>query len=1105
MALKHNFNFTKKHISVMVAVSLGLAGCSDDDNQSDSSPVAPPTDTSPITKTVTITAIDGYLNGANVYLGNECDSFVDQTNENGQLEILVDGDSTNQKVCIEAIKNQTVDMTRGIVTDNFTLAAPALAASTDDTKLVVSPMTNLVVEQMEVDPTLSITEAEQAVVESFNTHEDVVYTHDDIFGDYIEAAEGTGEDAQKAEAINVVGETLVDNDDVLDPAQQLEVINSISETTSEIIADPEQELDENYAPVVGTDEDGNYLGITPNHRPYTTYEGSGKISMVLGDSLSHDLTGIFSDADGDELVYSVDSAEQAGTSVDGSTLIIEPTNAGNFDVLVYASDEVSRSYPLVIQVTVDTPNTAPVLNEQNTLQADLDALNLTATISADERVSIGDLFIDADNDVLTYEVTDVEKNGLSIKADNDTAELHIIGKPENEGVFTFTVTAYDGVHPTVGQTFDLTVAKAPNAAPILEPTQHQRVADELTALELQVGVEVHDEINLEQLFSDDDELTLTVQDTIAGVDTTIAGTTLTLSGTPTADGHASLEITADDGTNDPVLAAFDINVAEEEAVDPIEPVVPAPTPRFEDKHFIGGYWRMGEIGEDEGDLEMGWASLLKEQEQHYFCWKKSIDIDTPEQLEQLELPENKKLEIGSNSDDCWPVDIQSDGTLVGEGEIYTPVYTSENNGDYQLVFAIEGDLFWLDSTENLPFTAMLPVPEMDKTVYQSIDWENYSDVELRLRSANFTVNQQNIYASEVTKSGSFTARELEAYDDYLLPMVWTGTWEISTSDDGKELLSYNSLNSADYEQRYMRQFNEGELRILVAQHGEEVGQKVDIVLESTDLDLLRRINAVWDPQPTLPAPLDPSLLEGKTFYFTEYGSSNGEVDLNRSVVWCDAIKFEDGKYYWNQRTPSNNTTCPTEVDFVERGTYTIDEENSRLVVKGGIYSTTYTVIGDASDLSQGALSVVSYGELRAHFTDRNAVEARLTAKSSTNGQIENSFGFYLPTEQEGVSQLGQVSISLSQSKANIIFIKATDGDDITCELIDDYFDNFELSNGNEAFYWFGSSYHCSSDLQGNVSVDIPHKFTLDSNDVYSLIGQSDDTNQEAVKYNILWD
>ena len=667
------------------------------------------------------------------------------------------------------------------------------------------------------------------------------------------------------------------------------------------------------------------------------------------------------------------------------------------------------------------------------------------------------------------------------------------------------MTAYDGVHPAVSQTFTLNVTEAPNAAPIPDPTQQQRVADELTALELQVGVAVHNDINLEQLFSDDDVLTLTVQDTIAGVDTTINGETLTLSGTPTTDGHASLEITADDGTNAPVLAVFDINVAEEEAVDPVDPVVPAPTPRFEDKHFIGGYWRMGEIGEDEGDLEMGWASMLKEQDQHYFCWKKSIDIDTPEQLEELELPENKKLVISPSSDDCWPVDIQSDGTLVGEGEVYTPVYTSENNGDYQIVFKIEGDLFWLDSTENLPFTAMLPVPEMDLTVYQSIDWENESDVKVILRSANFTVNEQNIYASEVTKSGAFTARELEGYDD-VLPLVWAGTWEISTSDDGKELLSYNSATSADYEQRYMRQFNDGELRILVAQHGDEIGEKVDIVLESTDVALLRRINAVWDPQSTQPkpTPLDPNLLDGKTFYSTEYGSSNGEESFNHSVVWCDAVKFEDGNFYFNKRNPSNNITCPTDTDFVQEGTYTIDEENSRLVVKDGLDLAVFKVMADASDISQGALSVVAYGERYTYFTDKSAVEERLNAKSSSNGQPENSFGFYLPTEQEGVSQLGQISISLTQSNANIAFDKETDSDDITCELIDNYFEGFRLSSGDKADY----SWNCNRDLQGNVSVNIPRYFTLGTDTdsaVFSIIGSSDNTYQEAVKYNIRWD
>ena len=1099
-----------KKISLLAAaVSMALTGCGSDDSNSSPTPTPTPQ--------FTITAIDGYLNNAEVYIGDNCDSFVGRTNSSGQLTLDLTDEIIDQKVCIRAIANETIDMTRGVVVDEFTLAAPSVPESADE-PVIVSPMTNLVVEQIkhaeENGAEMTQEEAEQAVVESFNTNDDVVYTSEDIFGDYVAVAEGEGEEAEKAKAVNVVGETLVDNDDVLDVEEQLNVVSDISQETSDIIADETQELSDDYSPIVHTGENG-YQGIETNHRPTQAEDTNIQpVTFELGQSRNYELSALFIDADGDALVYTVDAQKEAGADITngGTTLTVTPTQAGVYDVLIYASDEASRSYPLVLNVTATTPNTAPVLNEHNTVQSDLDALNLTATQRVDERVSINDLFIDADNDVLTYDVTDVTGNGLSINADNESAELHIIGAPEQEGTFTFNVTANDGYH-SVSTELSLNVEEAPNAIPDLNEKEQQRIADELTELNLQVGIAVNSNISLEQLFIDDDTLVLTAQNTIEGVSTIIHGTTLSLTGIPTTQGDAKLDIYADDGVHDLVLAQFDVPVAEEDSSEPTDPVIPAPTPRFEEKHFIGGEWRMGEIGEDEHDLEMGWASLMKDQDQHYFCWEKSKDIKTPEELAELELPENKTLVIDPNSEHCWPIEIQSDGTLLGDGETYTPVYTSENNGDYQIVYELEGGLYWLDSTQDLPFSAMLPVPDMDQTFYQSIDWENDSDVALRLRSANFTVNQQNIYAADVTKSGIFTARDLEAYDDYLLPMAWAGTWEISTSDDGKELLSYYSLNSADYEQQYMRQFNDGELRILVAQHGDEDGEKVDIVLESPDESLLRSINAIWDPSstqpkptPTLPEILDPSLLDGKTFYMTESGKSTGDGDLEHSVVWCDAVKFEDGSYYWNKRKPLNNNTCPTDADLIEIGTYTIDEDNSVMVVQADTYSTIYTVIGDASDLSPGALSVIAHGSRKAHFTDKSAVEERLNAQSSSNNQTENTFDFYLPTEQEYVSQLGQVSIRLTNYRAIIEFENAMNGDAVTCEVLEDNFDNFRLSDGADASYWWGwGNNQCSDDAMGNASISFNHTLTLTPNSIYSFIGSTESRYQESVKYNTRWD
>jgi hypothetical protein len=248
----------------------------------------------------------------------------------------------------------------------------------------------------------------------------------------------------------------------------------------------------------------------------------------------------------------------------------------------------------------------------------------------------------------------------------------------------------------------------------------------------------------------------------------------------------------------------------------------------------------------------------------------------------------------------------------------------------------------------------------------------------------------------------------------------------------------------------------------------------------------------------LPSPLAPKLLEGKTFYVTEYGSDNGEASLVHNIVWCDAIKFENGEYYVNQRNASNNTTCPTDADLVVEGSYTIDEASSNIKVNAGFDSTTYTVIGDATELSQGAMSVISYGERKEHFTDKAAVEARLNASSNVGN---NSFGFYLPTNRDGYYQFGQVTLSLTESNATITFEKAANGDDVTCSLISDYFESFWLSSGDKADY----NSTCSDKAQGSASITIPRTIygtKGESATLYSIIGTSDNRYQESVKYSI---
>ena len=156
---------------------------------------------------VVITAIDGYLQHAEVWVDTDGNFELDasdkklevETDENGQFTLP--NEHKDSVVFIKAIKDKTIDKTRGLVANDFELATTA--GST-----IINPMTNMVVEQLEAakaaDTELTQEQAEEKVVKSV-TDSGLTASQELIFGDYI--ADGT----EEAKALNAIGETLVDN------------------------------------------------------------------------------------------------------------------------------------------------------------------------------------------------------------------------------------------------------------------------------------------------------------------------------------------------------------------------------------------------------------------------------------------------------------------------------------------------------------------------------------------------------------------------------------------------------------------------------------------------------------------------------------------------------------------------------------------------------------------------------------------------------------------------------------------------------------------------------------------------------------------------------
>ncbi|HCH1190922.1 TPA: hypothetical protein NKP78_001399 [Vibrio parahaemolyticus] len=432
-------------LAASVAIALtGCGGGSGSDN------------TSTTQSGLEITAIDGYLKNAAVWVDTN-ENLVLDTSEDTKLDVMTNeyGKFTlpeeykSQTVFIQAVAGQTEDTTRGIVTETFSLASTSGSS-------VVNPMTNMVVskvaKQLASDPTLDVVAAKKAAKEEVAaklTQSGLNVDASMIFGDYIAKAD----ESKEAQALNAIGEALVDNADI-DVEKQLEVADAIAEKAKDIIENNGDMTD--FAPVIDTT--GDTVAVLPNKRP-TSSQAIESVELMLGDALN-EIRVTFNDEDVANLTYELKelSGKLNGLSINTDGFITgTPTEAGVFKYQVFAIDKHEiRSYPLRFNLTIEAPNTVPVVNEdvKAQLQAEVDAWHWVEGEQPVDTLNISTLFDDADSDLLTYTVeTSINKNGGV-----DTGfQVHVDGNGNisfdgplplkaTAGAESLYVTAQDGIN-----------------------------------------------------------------------------------------------------------------------------------------------------------------------------------------------------------------------------------------------------------------------------------------------------------------------------------------------------------------------------------------------------------------------------------------------------------------------------------------------------------------------------------------------------------------------------------------------------------------------------------------------------------------------------------
>ena len=182
-------------------------------------------------------------------------------------------------------------------------------------------------------------------------------------------------------------------------------------------------------------------------------------ATIVNTSGTHEvsLSGVFDDADGDDLTITAASSDDSVATVsvasDYSTLTVSALSRGTATITATADDGNDGTVDDTFTVTVKA---APVVASAI---ADVSELEIDAT----HEVSLSSVFTDADGDALTIsaESSDTAVATVSPQLDPQTASpTAITVLAVSSGTATITVTAQDADGNSVSDTFDVTVPAA---------------------------------------------------------------------------------------------------------------------------------------------------------------------------------------------------------------------------------------------------------------------------------------------------------------------------------------------------------------------------------------------------------------------------------------------------------------------------------------------------------------------------------------------------------------------------------------------------------------------------------------------------------------------
>ncbi len=262
------------------------------------------------------------------------------------------------------------------------------------------------------------------------------------------------------------------------------------------------------------------FSVTVNGAPTTVGSIPAQAILVDGSAATVDVSGYFSDPDGDTLTYTAASSDtsKATVSVSSATVTITPVALGTATVTVTASDG-SLSAAQTISVSV-VDNLAPITVGSMSDQ--------TLDVGGGMATNVDSYFSDSTGDTLTYTASSSDTAVATASMSGFRLTVLAVGA----GTATISVTATDPGNLSATQSFTVTgVVQSPGSAdvlPAISSEERAQIADSLAMDRVifnelrNASTDMHDWVELRNISTadvnlDDWQLLIVTSDATLGI------------------------------------------------------------------------------------------------------------------------------------------------------------------------------------------------------------------------------------------------------------------------------------------------------------------------------------------------------------------------------------------------------------------------------------------------------------------------------------------------------------------------------------------------------------------------------------------------------------